>query len=236
MVMDRSERIVSEYLSHRGFRDVVYEPDGNVPPDFLLNGRIAVEARRLNQNEDTPDGRRGLEEAAIPLQAKVSRLLGTLGSSGGGESWYVVYSFRRPLPPWDELANALRFELAVFRCDSEHQPTIRNIAPGFRVRLLRAGRPYPDFFVSGGYADGDSGGFVLSELDRNIRICVAEKTKKIARVRERYPDWWLVLVDHVGYGLSDSDRAQLRQLLQLDHLWDKIILVSSLDATQGYEL
>src|SRR2546426_2433333 len=31
---------------------------------------------------------RGLEVAAIRLQAKVSRLLGTLGSSGGGESWY----------------------------------------------------------------------------------------------------------------------------------------------------
>jgi hypothetical protein len=28
--MDRSETIVWEYLSHRGFRDVVFEPDGNV--------------------------------------------------------------------------------------------------------------------------------------------------------------------------------------------------------------
>jgi hypothetical protein len=236
MVMDRSERIVSEYLSYRGFRDVVHEPDGNVPADFLLNGCIAVEVRRLNQNEDTPDGPRGLEEAAIPLQAKVSRLLRTLGSSEGGESWYMVYTFRRPLPPWDELANALRFELGLFRCDSEHQPTTRNIAQGFRVRLLRAGRPYPDFFVVGEYTEGDSGGFVLSELERNIRICVAEKTQKISRVRERYPHWWLVLVDHVAYELSDSDREQLRQLLQMDHSCDKIILVSSLDATQGYEL
>src|SRR5437867_7019158 len=108
--MDSSERIVSEYLSHHGFRDVVFEPDGDRTPDFLLNGRIAVEVRRLNQNEDTPNGPRGLGEGAIPLQAKVSRLLGTLGSSDGGETWYVVYSFRRPLPPWDELANALRFE------------------------------------------------------------------------------------------------------------------------------
>jgi hypothetical protein len=130
VVMDRSERIVSEYLSYRGFRDVVYEADGNVPPDFLLNGCIAVEVRRLNQNEDKPDGPRGLEEAAIPLQAKVSRLLRTLGPSDGGESWYVVYTFRRPLLSWDELANALRFELGLFRCDPEHQPTTRNIAQG----------------------------------------------------------------------------------------------------------
>jgi len=45
-LMDSSERIVYEYLSSQGFSDVAYEPDGNVPPDFLLNGRIAVEVRR----------------------------------------------------------------------------------------------------------------------------------------------------------------------------------------------
>ncbi len=224
--MDHSERIVSEYLSYRGFRDVVYEPDGNVPPDFLLNGCVAVEVRRLNQNEETPDGPRELEEAAIPLQAKVSRLLGTLGSSDEGESWYVVYSFRRPVPSWDELESALRFELCVFRGHSERRPTSLKIGQRFRLRLLRAGCPYPDFFVFGGYTDGDSGGFVLSELDRNIRICVADKTKKIARVRERYPVWWLMLVDHVAYGLSHSDREQLRHLIQFTHSWDKIVIVS----------
>jgi hypothetical protein len=60
--MDSSERIVSEYLSHRGFRDVVFEPNGyKTIPDFLLDDRIAVEVRRLNQNEDTPEGPRGLD-------------------------------------------------------------------------------------------------------------------------------------------------------------------------------
>ena len=87
--MDRSEQIVSEYLLHRGFRDVVYEPDGNTTPDFLIDGRIAVEVRRLNQNEDTPNGHRGLENITIPLQAKIGALLKTLGPSNG-ESWYVM--------------------------------------------------------------------------------------------------------------------------------------------------
>jgi hypothetical protein len=90
--------------------------------------------------------------------------------------------------------------------------------------------------VFGGYTDGDSGGFVLSELERNIRICLAAKTKKRARVRERYPVWWLMLVDHISYGLTDSDRKQLRQLLELNHSWDKIVLIDPLDATRTYEL
>ena len=52
--MDSSERIAYQYLSHQGFSDVAYEPDGNVPPDFLLNGRIAVEVRRLRKELDEP--------------------------------------------------------------------------------------------------------------------------------------------------------------------------------------
>ncbi|PYN45175.1 MAG: hypothetical protein DMD95_08855 [Candidatus Rokuibacteriota bacterium] len=74
-------------------------------------------------------------------------------------------------------------------------------------------------------------------MDRNIRICVTEKTKRIAHVRERYPYWWLTLVDRIGYGgLTGLDHERLRHLLKLDQSWDKIILINPLDATQGYEL
>lgn len=41
--MDASEAIVKKSLKHMEFQSVVYEPDGNVPPDFLANGRVAVE-------------------------------------------------------------------------------------------------------------------------------------------------------------------------------------------------
>jgi hypothetical protein len=235
--MDSSEKVISEYLAHRGFRDVVFEPDGNVPPDFLADGRIAVEVRRLNQNEETSEGPRGLEEVAIPLQAKVLRLLPTLGPATGGESWYVTYSLRRPVPGWNQLEGALRRALTAFRNHPERRQPSRGAVPGLRrIHLIRAGLSYPDFFVSGGHTDSDSGGFVLSEQNRNIRICVEEKTGKVARVRHKYPVWWLVLVDRIGYGLNSSDAERLRQLLQLDHSWDKIILINPLDATEGHEL
>jgi hypothetical protein len=171
---------------------------------------------------------------AIPLQAKVLRLLPTLGPATGGESWYVIYSLRRPVPEWNQLAGALRRALTAFRNDPERRQPSRDAVPGLRrIELIRAGSSYPDFFVSGGYTDSDSGGFVLSEQNRNIRICVAEKTRKVARARHKYPEWWLVLVDRIGYGLTGSDVEHLRQLLQLDHSWDKIILINPLDATEG---
>jgi len=76
----------------------------------------------------------------------------------------------------------------------------------------------------------------LAELSRNIRICVTEKTRKIECVRAKYPEWWLVLVDHIGYGIDERDHEKVRQLFQFEHSWDKIVLVNPLDAKQGYEL
>ena len=71
--MDDSEARIAAYLAHRGFTDVVYEPDGNVPPDFLVDGRIAVEVRRLNLNAVTGTEYQGLEEASILLCTPMTR-------------------------------------------------------------------------------------------------------------------------------------------------------------------
>lgn len=70
--MDASEKLVESYLKGI-FTDVRYEPDGNVPPDFLADSRVAVEVRRLNQNHDDGSGKgpRGLEETAIPIWRRV---------------------------------------------------------------------------------------------------------------------------------------------------------------------
>lgn len=234
--MNESEEAVAVFLSHSGYGDLVFEPDGNVPPDFLVGGRIAVEVRRLNQNEETENGYRGLEEVRIPLREAVARLLPTLGPSIAGESWYVVYRFWRPLPSPGELKKGLQAKLATFLADPANGEKEFTVGQRFRVELLEAGRPYSDFFVLGGFTDRDSGGFVLSEMSRNIRICVQEKTGKVAAVRSRYPEWWLCLDDHIGYGLGEEDRAQLRTLLRLEHNWDKIIVVNPEDPRQGYEV
>ena len=104
------------------------------------------------------------------------------------------------------------------------------------LRLHRASKPHPTFFLLGGSSDRDSGGFVLAEMARNIRVCVQDKAAKVAEVRSRYPEWWLVLVDYIGYGLDSADQDELKALVELSAAWDRIVLVNPSNTRQGFEL
>ena len=205
---------------------------------FSSKRRIAIEARRLNQNEESAEGYRGLEEVSKPLNALVQKVLAfTIDQASTGESWFVVYAFRRPLPPWKELERLVAVALRSFRDQSNRQPGKVRLTANFKLEFIRASSVHPTFFVFGGWRDSDSGGFVMGETVRNLRICIAEKTRKVAKVRSKYPEWWLVLEDRIGYGdWNESDRSRLREFVRLDGGWDKIILVNPLDHAKGLEL
>jgi hypothetical protein len=233
--MDATELLVHNHLVFRGYSDIVYEPDGNVPPDFLVDGRIAVEVRRLNENERGSSTPRGLEQVAIPLLRRVRALLASFGSAEE-LAWYVTLRFRRPIPEWRVLERELRAFLQVVR--DSGVSTRQGTTVSGQVDLIVSPRT-----SSGGNtfrlaieSDGDSGGWVLEELERNLLLCVEEKTKKISKVRHRYPEWWLVLADHVAYVISEDDQEKFREVVSLEHTWDRIVLVNPLDHTSYFEL
>jgi hypothetical protein len=235
--MDDSEKAAKLHLEYLGFECIVYEPDGNVPPDFLVNGRIAIEVRRLNQNEGTESAFRGLEEIAIPLQTKIAKLLASLGPPYAGSSWFVHYTIRRPVAAWDVLRPAIRQHLIAFRDDrSAGRSTSITVADCIQIKLIRASTAHATCFVSGGYSDDDSGGWVFQETQKNLRLCVNEKTLKIAPVRHKYTEWWLILVDRIGYGVDDCDRPFFHKHLGIRHSWDKVILLNPLNPRSAFEI
>jgi hypothetical protein len=191
--MDDSERLVETYLRGIGFTDVRYEPDGNVPPDFLADGRVAVEVRRLNQNynDDSGRGPRGLEETAIPLWRRVRSYLVGLGSApASGESWYVFYRFSRPGPAWKDLKRELDALLLPFMTSANRQPFETRLALGseFWIKVFRAPNSKPTFFQPAGYSDQQSGGWLIGEIETNLHHCIEEKSEKIEKFRSRYPE------------------------------------------------
>ena len=235
--MDSTEQLARSYLETLGFANIVFEPDGGVPPDFLLDGRIAVEVRRLNQNvESTAGETEGLEESFLPLWRKLCEYLPIVAPSTGGESWYVGIRMSRPLEPWRKIQPQLKRALTAFTTDPDRDEVTLRVTPHLTIDLKRAGRAYPGFFMLGSGIDRDAGGFVVAEVYRNLQLCIAEKERKIERCRDKYPEWWLVLLDHIGYSLDSESRSQLRTLPTIRSAFSKVILVNPNSPANAYEV
>ncbi len=96
--MKREEIITEAYLKSLGFKDVVFEPEGKSKlPDFRIDGNIAVEVRRLNQNYFKKNEVRGLEETRMPLFKLLESSLSDFDSHYKGCSYWVSIRFHRPV-------------------------------------------------------------------------------------------------------------------------------------------
>lgn len=237
--MDASERLADKYLRGLKLGEVAYEPDGNVPPDFSVGGRIGVEVRRLNQNyTDSSGASQGLEEVTIPLWGRMRSILKSLGPSVDGECWYVGVDYGRPLPEWKLLEPLIRGKLAEFMRRPHRSRAVLQIAPNFEMDLLRAGMDHGSFFVLGAGSDNDSGGWVMSEVEKNLRLCIAQKEKKIAPYRGKYEEWWLVLADHIDYSMEDEDRVVFREQVMptVPHSFARIVFLDPRDNGRAFEV
>lgn len=236
--MNKSEALAREYLVSRGLGEVVFEPDGNVPPDFAVGGRIAVEVRRLNQNHVSAAGfSEGLEEQDIPLRQRLEKYLSAFAPSQSGECWYVGYGFRRPLEPWSTLKPLLDRALRSFADSATRARSKVEITKHFEIDFMMAGVDHGSLFVLGVSMDEDSGGWVMAEVERNLRLCIAEKEAKIAPYRSRYPSWWLVLDDHIDFGMDpeDHDRFRTEVMPRIAHSFERIVLLDPRDPLRAVE-
>jgi len=226
--MDHSETLALKFLDSLNLGPISFEPDGNIPPDFLIGNRIAVEVRRLNQHWINSEGEsQGLENDQFAVVRLIRRLTVEIGPPTQGKSWFVIYRFSRPLLPLRKLTQAIREYLIRFR-DGYTQSTEFIVGGSFHLRLLRATDLHTTCFLLGGASDRNSGGFVGGLLAENIKFCLREKERKIAAVRHKYPEWWLVLIDLVSYGMWEP--------LSLQHSWDKLILLDPQNPVRAYDL
>ena len=230
--MDESERLVSQYLLSLNQGDVIFEPDGNIPPDFSLGDHIGVEVRRLNQNYEYPDGSsEGLEKLDIALWQRLEKSLPTIGTQDTRESWFVGLNFRRPVESPRVLDKKIKTALLAFMHNTNRSNTTLHVTPNFEINLARASRYCGSFFLLGESSDDDSGGWVMNEVERNLQLCITEKERKIAPHRHKYSEWWLVLPDHIDYSMEPDDRETFRNdvMPRIKHKFDKIVLIDPRD-------
>lgn len=230
--MNPAEAHVRDHLATRGYSELVYEPDGNVPPDFLIDHSIAVEVRRLNQRDR--DGRRGLEETRIPLVMRLSNLIRGTSSVSSGTKWLGI-EIHRPLPKWtnvEPVVLAFLRDIDAGLCPPGAIVAVGNLQLGFQFSTpSQSGSFKPATLL-----DRDWGGLVIANLLTNLELCVQEKSRQTAAYRARYKRWWLALVDFIGHSLNEDEREQLRERFTLQHDWQKIIVINPSDPSDYIDL
>lgn len=236
--MDKSEEIVEKLLKSMGFQDVIYEPNGNVTPDFLVDGRVAVEVRQLNKSVDSGSGnRKGLQETSTPLWQGIEKLGRSFGNTVD-ETWFLIIRFSRPIRAWKHLKPNVKKALHNFKEQSTRNNGVIYEGSNFELRVMRSMTPLSHFFNMGMMNDRQAAGFLVADMIDNINYCCSEKAQLTSKYKKLYPEWWLVLTNYFLVFPNDDEVQILRNRVDDEHhkFWDRIILVDRHNHEKWFEL
>jgi hypothetical protein len=235
--MDRTEKLAAEFLKLRGY-SITYEPDGNVPPDFVIGDRTAVEVRRLNQIYVDAEGKvQGLENADMAIWQAMNDLINGYKTATLVETTIgVFYMFGRPIPPKRVIAAELKSVFDAF-LEGGRDYTKRVTLPcGIRLRFFDYGKWMGTPFRHSGAMDDQSGGMVVGKLAFGLNHALSEKDAKVQPFKAKYKEWWLVLIDQITWGTDENDRRQLRLMSEFRNSFDKVYIVNPNNLDDYFEL
>jgi len=234
--MNREEKVADNYLKSLGYKNVIFEPDGNIPPDFSLDGKIAVEVRRLNQHFFTEDEVKGLEEARIPLFKLLQSSFSEFDAQYKDNSYWVSIRFSRPIKSGKIVRKAIHKSLNNFLRKPAPLPCKVKVTESIFFHVFPSQPVEGRVFRFAGGTDRESGGFVLTEFKKNFDHCMKEKSEKINDHYDKYNSWWLVLVDQIAYGFDESEKKEIKSMVKANSCWDKVIVLDSLNENNILEI
>lgn len=235
--MDLHEKLTDTYLKSLGFKDVLFEPEGKSKlPDFRIEGNIAVEVRRLNQNYFTKDKVRGLEESRIPLFRLIESSLRQLDSQYSGHSYWISVRFHRPIGKANTNKKVIIKALTDFLKKPISLPCDIKATDSISFHVFASQATDGKVFRFAGGADRESGGWVLSEFKKNFDHCIKAKTEKIKDHHKKYSSLWLVLVDQIAHGLTEDEKNEVKSMVSVNSSWDKVIILDSLNGNNLLEI
>jgi hypothetical protein len=224
MKMKPEEIKAKAYLESLGKYEIAYEPDGNIPPDFLLNQEIAVEVRRLNQNFIINDRYVPIEDLEYKI-FQIVRALEDIKYDSFDYSILFSIKYKRPLKIDRKLLKDLKLKILDYAKTLKDEILIQ-INDNLIIKLIKTSQKYQKYLSLLSISDMDTGGIVHQILYDNLKISLSDKEIKVKKYLDRYKAWWLILVAHVGYYLEDYDYELLNRMPILESIFDKIIVIS----------
>ncbi len=233
------ERRAFQWLKSQGYTDIRdLSSDGLDPPDFVVDGRIGVEVRRLNWMIEVNGKYLGAESLEKPLERTIRKVLNDVGEPPGGYSVDVSCDLLATSLPEtevteeqvgqavDEYVNILNKAL---QSGGAPESWWAHLKGSLDMRFHPFLAPGPGKFnLMPVEAAMHLRGWVVKDLVDNIRRCIAVKTKKIENIVHLYLEWWLVLVERDLYAPGDSDDSWItvRNGLGDTKPWSRIVVLS----------
>lgn len=172
-------------------------------------------------NKETPEPHEELEFRLIP---KFKKLLEKYSETDSQISSFVIIDYSRPLNPnqklMSEIEDVLNSHLKII--DKSKKYVInKNLTLKFIPLYKRA----PKTYIYGAI-DGDSGGMVVQNVYDGLVYAVEDKIKKVKPYLKKYSHWWLILVDYISPGLEQMDIDQLKEIFDVDHFFERMVIIT----------
>lgn len=225
--MNEEEKIVHKLLQKNYHEQVIFEPDGNIPPDFKVGDHIAVEVRRLNQNFFQEDQIKGLEELSFPLFNAFREVLKSFGKQKSDYSYLVGVLYSRPIGlTIHKFKKQIEKELQLFLQKPIFTfPYKIKIMNKVELIIYKKESIDKNLFRSMGGMDNDTGGWIIPMYIENIQHCISEKSEKIISYFQRYEEWCLYLVDVMMWDLDEYDVNEITKNIQDLGNFDKVNII-----------
>ena len=225
----KEEQIVFDCLTYQGFGNIIFEPDGNITPDLLVDNEIAIEVRRLNQNQIVGDNKlRGFEEDEFEIYGWLNKIMKKVSDDNFVDSAFVAYFYTRPYPDKRLFMKKVK-EILIKHKEYIKEEKEYKVSDNFKIHIFPSPAKLQQQFQYGMNTDGDSGGIVVSLIYENLQRIVDVKEEKTKALKSKYPKWWLAVVDTIGFHPTDENLSQFYDLPKLKYDFDRILLVSGSD-------
>ncbi len=234
--MKQEERKVREFLINQGYNSIMFEPLGkSKPPDFLIEGNIGIEVRRLNKHIKTNESIEPIENLQYKFVPKFKQILKELENTDLPYSIYVSLNYKRPI----KITNRLLLELKNSIISST-KAEIFSVNIKFNKQItyslykteFKSDQTYELRLIS----DNDSLGNVQDVRYDALVIAINEKSKKLKDIKSSFSKLWLILVDDIFSRVDNTTKWDLQKYPKIKSNFDRIILVSKVDVNMWIDL
>lgn len=226
--MKKEEIIVKEFLIYKGYYPIEFEPLGKSKSlDFLINNKIGVEVRRLNQYMNIDGIIEPIEKLEHKIESQFEKILDELNDPKLSFSIAVLLEYKRPLSPTKQFQKELKDSIVLSTQLQNFNANIQ-FSKNLAYSLFLKEKSDKTYELRG-VLDKDRGGAIQDIRYEALKFSINEKSKKLNHLKDEFSELWLILVDDISQRIDKMVRLDLKRYPLINSIFDRIILISKID-------